>query len=74
VGSVARMDRVYARLWEAGILAPLIEYPGGPTERYFRLSVNAMHTAGQIDRLIKEFGVAMRETAGLVERVSTAAR
>lgn len=74
VGSVGRMDRLYARLWEAGILASLIEYPGGPTERYFRLSVNAMHTAGQIDRLIEEFGAAMRETAAGVERVSTAAR
>lgn len=74
VGNVGRMDRMYARLWEAGILASLIEYPGGPTERYFRLSVNAMHTAGQIDRLIEEFGVAMRETAAGVERVSAAAR
>lgn len=49
-----QMDRVYNAMLERGILAPLIEYPGGPTTRYFRLTVNAEHTPQQIQRLIDE--------------------
>lgn len=50
---VSRMEQAYAALLERGILVPLIDYPNGPTDRYFRLSVTAAHTPDQIDRLGK---------------------
>ena len=46
------MQRVYSRLLSRGILAPLIEYPGGPAPLYFRVVVNAMHTTAEIEKLI----------------------
>jgi 8-amino-7-oxononanoate synthase len=45
------MRRVHADLLEAGVLAPLISYPGGPAPVYFRLSVNSEHTPAQIELL-----------------------
>lgn len=33
-----------------GMLVPLIDYPNGPRERYFRISVTAAHDQAQIDR------------------------
>ncbi|MBY0111700.1 MAG: pyridoxal phosphate-dependent aminotransferase family protein [Phycisphaerales bacterium] len=56
LGDGLAMERVHNRLLERGILAPLIMYPGGPTDRYFRLTVNAEHTPEQIDQLIRELG------------------
>ncbi len=50
---VARMEQAYTSLLERGILVPLIDYPNGPTDRYFRLSVTAAHTPEQIDTLGK---------------------
>lgn len=47
----ARNQSVHDQLLAEGILAPLIEYPGGPCERYFRVVINAMHTAADIERL-----------------------
>lgn len=45
------MEAAYAALLDRGILVPLIDYPNGPTDRYFRLSVTAAHTPEQIDTL-----------------------
>lgn len=45
------MESLHAGLLEVGILAPLIRYPGGPSPRYFRLTVTAEHTPDHIDRL-----------------------
>lgn len=58
-GDTASMDRIHRRVLEAGYLAPLIAYPGGPTDRYFRVTVNAVHAAEQIDGLLKAFADAM---------------
>ncbi|MBX3380886.1 MAG: pyridoxal phosphate-dependent aminotransferase family protein [Phycisphaeraceae bacterium] len=58
-GDTASMDRIHRRLIDAGFLAPLIAYPGGPTDRYFRVTVNAMHTSEQIDGLLAAFAGAM---------------
>lgn len=55
------MNLVYESLLGAGILAPLIAYPGGPTEHYFRVVVNACHTEGDIDRLLVALSRALRE-------------
>jgi 7-keto-8-aminopelargonate synthetase-like enzyme len=52
LGSKDRMHRLHRDLLDEGILAPLIDYPGGPAPTYFRLSLNAEHTPEQIDRLI----------------------
>ncbi|MBX3410994.1 MAG: aminotransferase class I/II-fold pyridoxal phosphate-dependent enzyme [Phycisphaeraceae bacterium] len=43
-----QMQAVHDFLLRRGIYAPLIEYPGGPGERYFRLTVNAAHTLEHI--------------------------
>lgn len=58
----ARMQRVHELLHEAGVLAPLIDYPGGPAPLYFRIVVNAMHTQEQIDRLGAELTKALAST------------
>lgn len=52
----AAMERLHAALLDEGILAPLIRYPGGPAERYFRLTVTAEHTGEQIERLREAMG------------------
>jgi len=62
-GGTERMVRVHERLHAQGIYAPLIEYPGGPSPRYFRLTVTAQHTAQQIARLGIELDAAMKMTA-----------
>ncbi|MFZ4576228.1 MAG: aminotransferase class I/II-fold pyridoxal phosphate-dependent enzyme, partial [Phycisphaerales bacterium] len=49
--SDARNQAVHDMLLADGILAPLIEYPGGPSPRYFRVVINAMHTPADIERL-----------------------
>ncbi|MEM7755807.1 MAG: aminotransferase class I/II-fold pyridoxal phosphate-dependent enzyme [Planctomycetota bacterium] len=37
----------------AGIELPLMAYPGGPSQTYFRASVSAAHTAEDIDNLLQ---------------------
>lgn len=51
---LSRMDVVQSRLFDAGILAPVIEYPGGSHPRYFRVTVTAHHTPAQITRFLAE--------------------
>lgn len=58
-----RMETIHHALFERGILAPLIEYPGGPGSRYFRLAVTAAHTAEHIDRLGRELAALVRMAA-----------
>lgn len=57
-----RMQRVHDLLMAQGIFAPLIEYPGGPADRYFRIVVNAQHTPKDIERLGTELGAALEAT------------
>ncbi len=57
-----RMQRVHDMLLEQGVFAPLISYPGGPAERYFRVVVNASHTPEQIDTLCRLLAEAMEST------------
>ncbi|MCC6677521.1 MAG: pyridoxal phosphate-dependent aminotransferase family protein [Phycisphaerales bacterium] len=61
--STERMEAIHHALFERGILAPLIEYPGGPASRYFRLSITAAHTAEHIDRLGRELAALIRMAA-----------
>lgn len=61
--SEERMLAIHQALFERGILAPLIEYPGGPGSRYFRLAVTAAHTPEQIDRLGRELAALIRMAA-----------
>lgn len=63
------MERVEQGVLGAGILAPLIDYPGGPCPRYFRVVVNASHTPAQIDRL----GAALEAALAGVESRARAA-
>lgn len=50
-GGTDAMRRADAALRDAGQLVPLVGYPGGPAETYFRLVVNAQHAADEIDTL-----------------------
>ncbi len=52
LGELATMERISAELLDAGYRVPLVRYPGGPAEAYFRLSVNAEHTPPHIDGLL----------------------
>lgn len=55
----AEMDRISDTMRERGVLAPVIDYPGGPAPRYFRVVVNAMHETPDIERLLAELRRAM---------------
>jgi 8-amino-7-oxononanoate synthase len=57
-----RMQDVHDALMDEGVFAPLIEYPGGPAPRYFRVVVNAQHTPEQIARLGTLLARAMQAT------------
>lgn len=52
------MEAVHGRLLERGVLVPLIDYPGGPAPRYFRLVVTAAHTSSDIATLQDELSAA----------------
>lgn len=56
------MQRVHDHVHAQGILAPLISYPGGPAERYFRVVVNAAHTPEDIRRLSHALSDALAAT------------
>ncbi len=47
-----RMDRLQGQLRDRGIAVPVICYPGGPSARFVRVSVSALHTPEQIERLV----------------------
>lgn len=64
ISPAERMERVARVLADDGILAPLIEYPGGPAPRYFRICVNAAHTPEQIDTLERSLARALAIPAG----------
>lgn len=58
-----RMRAIHDRLWQRGVLAPLIDYPGGPAPWYFRVVVNAAHAPADIARLGRELSDALAATA-----------
>ncbi len=60
VGTPDHMRAMHHEALEAGVLAPLVEYPGGPAAVYFRLSVSAAHTDEQIDLLTTALRTADR--------------
>lgn len=64
VGARAEMERVASSLVARGFRAPLIAYPGGPAEAYFRLTVNAEHSPEQIDALARALEACVREVHG----------
>ncbi|MFZ2873771.1 MAG: pyridoxal phosphate-dependent aminotransferase family protein [Phycisphaerales bacterium] len=46
-----RMEEMHRRLLAEGLYAPYIEYPGGATPRFFRVTVTAAHSPEDIERL-----------------------
>lgn len=66
----ARMERVHERLLASGVLVPLIDYPGGPAPRYFRLVVSAAHTPDDITRLEHDLNRALAGEAVRDERAT----
>jgi 8-amino-7-oxononanoate synthase len=59
-GSTDNMHALHRSALDAGVLAPLVEYPGGPAPVYFRLSVSAAHTPAHIDRLESALNLPQR--------------
>jgi 7-keto-8-aminopelargonate synthetase-like enzyme len=57
------MRSMHRAALDAGVLAPLVEYPGGPAPVYFRLSVSALHTQAHIDLLSDTLHGAHRASA-----------
>lgn len=58
------MERLAAGLLAEGYRVPLIRYPNGPAEAYFRLSVNAMHTEAQINGLLHAIATLLGKQIG----------
>ncbi len=48
----AEAARLQRMLLTAGIFPPLIKYPGGPANGYFRFAISSEHTRAQLDVLI----------------------
>lgn len=51
LGSESDMHRIEQSLLNEHIILPLMQYPNGPAQTYFRLSINASHTKDNIDQL-----------------------
>ncbi len=61
----SRLGAVRDHLVHAGILAPLIEYPGSDKPLYFRITLTSEHTPAQIDQLGQAMAHAVEATAAL---------
>ncbi|MEN0019497.1 MAG: pyridoxal phosphate-dependent aminotransferase family protein [Planctomycetota bacterium] len=59
------MRDTHERLLSQGLYAPLINYPGGPAQSYFRIVVTAEHTQAEIDRLIDCLAARVRTALAL---------
>lgn len=57
------MPAVHAALLREGLYAPFIEYPGGPTPQFFRVTVTARHSPEQIDALLAGLAQCVRQPA-----------
>lgn len=62
--SAEQMRAMHRHALDQGILAPLVEYPGGPAPIYFRLSVTARHTDDQIEQLTRVLTAARHQATG----------
>ncbi len=58
--SKAKMDEISAALLDRGVFAPVIEYPGGPAQWYFRITLTAEHTREDIDQLADGFAALVK--------------
>ncbi len=61
----SRLRAVRDHLLEAGILAPLIEYPGSDKPLYFRITLSSEHSPAQIDQLGQAMAHAVEATAAI---------
>lgn len=61
-GAPDDMRRAQRAMEEAGLVTPLVSYPGGPAPVYFRLSISAAHTDEQIHTLGRAFEAAAGRT------------
>jgi 7-keto-8-aminopelargonate synthetase-like enzyme len=64
-----RMPAVERALRDEGFLAPMISYPGGPANEFFRWTVSASHSEEQIDQLLA--ALSRQIGAGRAERFGT---
>ncbi len=55
--SKQKTERLKKSLLKAGIYPPFIQYPGGPTNGYFRFAVSSEHTREQLQKLAEALAV-----------------
>ncbi|HZW10801.1 MAG TPA: pyridoxal phosphate-dependent aminotransferase family protein [Phycisphaerales bacterium] len=60
LGDKPEMERAATALAAEGLRVPLISYPNGPADAYFRVTVNAEHTPEHIDLLAAALGRRLR--------------
>jgi 8-amino-7-oxononanoate synthase len=58
----ARMEKMHRMMADLGVFAPVIAYPGGPGERYFRVVVNAAHSPEDVRVLLRVLRDALANT------------
>jgi 8-amino-7-oxononanoate synthase len=74
IGDLPAMQRAAAALTADGLRVPLISYPNGPADAYFRVTVNAEHTPEHIDLLAAALDRRLRaERPGAARVVGTPA-
>ncbi len=62
-----RRQRMHQHLLDAGLLVPLVEYPGGADPLYFRLIVTSEHTAADLELLKRGLLEAVRATEAVAQ-------
>ena len=60
----AESARLQRALLAAGVYPPLIKYPGGPPNGYFRFVISSEHTRAQLDTLLKVLCRYVKAQAG----------
>jgi 8-amino-7-oxononanoate synthase len=66
-GDERAMEMLEVRLRAEGIMIPLIDYPGGPAPRYFRMTLSARHTPEMIQRVDRILWGLLEQEAGAPE-------
>ena len=62
IGTTTRMQAIETQMRHEGFLLPLICYPGGPADAYFRLSITAAHSPKEINAMADALACAIKTT------------
>ena len=69
--SKSQIARLEQGLLAGGIYPPLVKYPGGPAESYFRFAISSEHSREQLDAVIEAVGPGPRRGASGEWRVAS---